>query len=140
MPDEESQCQQAETLCPLLLFLAGFFLFFGFPFVPLFSRLLPQLSARGQRSTALSQVPAGTAATGFTHRRHKLQMWPFSAGQVTNAGNTKLMIHSLCPAFSSTGSLKRRCFLSQERLQKERISRLACLIIGRSIRILQYTK
>lgn len=47
--------------------LAGFF---WFPFVPSFSRLTPQLSVCGQRSTALSQVPAGTAATGFTRRRH----------------------------------------------------------------------
>lgn len=45
-------------------------LFFKFPFVPSFSRLPPQLSVCGQRSTALSQVHAGTAATGFTRRRH----------------------------------------------------------------------
>lgn len=45
-------------------------LFFCFPFVPSFSRLPPQLSVCGQRSTAQSQVPAGTAATGFTHGRH----------------------------------------------------------------------
>lgn len=57
--------------------------FFWFPFVPSFSRLPPQLSVCGQRSTARSQVPAGTAATRFMHRRHKLQMWPFAACRVT---------------------------------------------------------
>lgn len=70
-----------QTLCPPHPLLTGFF---GFPFVPSFSRLTPQLSARGQRSMAVSQVPAGTAAMGFTRRRHLLQMWPFSAGPVTN--------------------------------------------------------
>lgn len=42
--------------------------FFWFPFVPSFSHLPPQLSLCGQRSTALSQVHAGTAAVGFMNR------------------------------------------------------------------------
>ncbi len=69
-----------KTPCPPPL-LAGFF---RFPFVPSFSRLPPQLSDCGQRSTALSQVPAVTAAPGFTCRRYALQMWPLRACWVTN--------------------------------------------------------
>lgn len=42
-----------------------------------FSHLPLQLSAQGQRSTALSQVHAGTAATGFTHRQQQLQVFFF---------------------------------------------------------------
>lgn len=52
---------------------------FNFTHAPSFSRLRRQLPVCSQRSTAPSQVPAGTTARAFTHHTDpRLQMWPFS--------------------------------------------------------------
>lgn len=55
---------------------------------------------------ALSQVPAGTAATGFTHTDDtKLRMWPFSAGQVTNVSEHEARLVKLNISFSGLSLL-----------------------------------
>lgn len=56
-------------------------------FVLYFSRLALQLSLRGRRSMAHSQVRPGTAAAGFTQTPCQLQMWPISGSQVRSVRN-----------------------------------------------------